>query len=503
MNIYKNYFKKPDTIYFLLLLFFVFLIRAPYFFIDNIDGDEAGFIIKALAITKGKIPYLDFHNLKPPITPYLISIPMVILGENIFVVRLFAAFLVFLSSILVYKISNTILNNKESFFASSFFAIGVSFICRSFKSQSFYSEHFSIFLILLSIFIFTKYQQSNKIFFNLVIGVLLGLCVLNTPYLLFYAIFFSIFPFILKKELKKRIVSSILIGTGGFLIFFLFIFYFYQFFPSILNYIIEVPLSLFSDEGGHDYSFSRTAYLLIGSGLQLSSYKFFGSFIIWFFGFIGIIKYYLINQDRNKLLIILSIIVLLFSIWNIRYPSGRYLIILIPFFCIFSVYFISNLSFKNSIITNFIKVFLLLVIFLIPSIDIKNQIDKLSQNNLNKNTRTIGACTSIYNTIKKNIDPKNQVYLQHCEIIYLFLDQLPLVNYYYSSIIYNKKLSEAFGIFNSGDAIFKQDPKLLVISTPLEVFMNSLNFINYKQGEISKKYSLINKSKNTYIYVKK
>jgi hypothetical protein len=48
-----------------------------------------------------------------------------------------------------------------------------------------------------------------------------------------------------------------------------------------------VPLESFKEGGAHNYTIYRTIYLLVGSGLQVDSIKFFSAVFIWGFGFFG------------------------------------------------------------------------------------------------------------------------------------------------------------------------------------------------------------------------
>ena len=62
MNLIRIFNDKPNYIFYLLIFSFILLIRFPFFFVDFLDSDEATLILKGLAITQGKIPYVDFHN---------------------------------------------------------------------------------------------------------------------------------------------------------------------------------------------------------------------------------------------------------------------------------------------------------------------------------------------------------------------------------------------------------------------------------------------------------
>ena len=95
MNFIKRFNNKPDLIFYLIIFSFIFLIRFPFFFIDFLDSDEATLILKGLAITQGKIPYLDFHNFKPPLSGYFLTLPIYIADNSLLAIRIFTAFVIY------------------------------------------------------------------------------------------------------------------------------------------------------------------------------------------------------------------------------------------------------------------------------------------------------------------------------------------------------------------------------------------------------------------------
>lgn len=49
------------------LLFFSFLYRIPFWFIDVIDWDESTFILLGKSILERNVPYIEYWDLKPPV----------------------------------------------------------------------------------------------------------------------------------------------------------------------------------------------------------------------------------------------------------------------------------------------------------------------------------------------------------------------------------------------------------------------------------------------------
>jgi 4-amino-4-deoxy-L-arabinose transferase-like glycosyltransferase len=96
------------------LLFFSFLYRIPFWFIDVIDWDESTFILLGKSILERNVPYIEYWDLKPPVAFLSVSAIMALLGESILSMRVLGAFSVFLSSILVYFIVRKFFNSSLS-----------------------------------------------------------------------------------------------------------------------------------------------------------------------------------------------------------------------------------------------------------------------------------------------------------------------------------------------------------------------------------------------------
>lgn len=177
----------------------------------------------------------------------------------------------------------------------------------------------------------------------------------------------------------------------------IFLSYFYLKFNNIILYTLEAALS--DHTSNEIFPFFKTIYFLIGAGLQMSSIKFFSAFFIWVFGFFGLLHIvFTKNFEKKNLILILFLIVLSVSIILIGYPSGRYLIIVAPFYCLFLTYFL-NLVIFNKI--KYLKIIILFCIFLFPLNDWYKNILVLKDTNLNKKTLSYGKCTDLYSFLKK------------------------------------------------------------------------------------------------------
>lgn len=72
---------------------------------EVIDMDEATFILMATHVLDGHLPYVEFFDFKPPMMFLLIAGAMGAFGESLLVMRLFGAFCLWTSCIVVFSIA--------------------------------------------------------------------------------------------------------------------------------------------------------------------------------------------------------------------------------------------------------------------------------------------------------------------------------------------------------------------------------------------------------------
>ena len=496
MSLIEKFNKKSNLIFYLIIFSFIILIRFPFFFVDYLDSDEATFILKGLAILKGKIPYIDFQNYKPPISGYFLSLPIYIADNSLFAIRFFTALIVSLSSIYLYKIGILYRYSKlSSLIMSMVFGLSTSFISRSEKSQSFYSEHISIMLILICFYLLIKCLKNKRIDYFFFQGCCLGVATLNTPYIGFFSLLYVTFPFFFFTDKNnKKIIYSLFIIFGGSLVLLIFLFYFYPKVPNLTSYIITVGLSEIF------YTYSETIYRLIGAGLHIGRLKFFSAVCIWGLGFLGILHIlFTKNYEKKYIILLINLIILSISIILIRYPSGRYLIIILPFYCILLTYFL-NLKIFNEY--KVIKKFVLILIFLFPFVEWYKNILILNNVTLNKTTLTYGRCTDLYNSLEKNNLLNKKIYFSDCHITKFFMNQLPLMDLYHPADIFYEDRMRAYNKKYSGDELLNTNPEILVLSENIDQFMKRLKFNKFKLDNVLTEYKYLYRSSNFYIYKK-
>jgi len=204
----KNFFFKKYHIEIFLFLT-AFFIRFPFFFRDYIDKDESTFILMGQSIADGHLPYDYLWDLKPPLLFYFFAAIEKIFPHSFFAIRFFGMIIIFLSAILLLKITEEI-KLKNGFLI----ALGYVLLSSEFGSlQGVMSEHFAVFFLLLGIFFFVKRKTNYDV---LIRGIAFGcaiLCKLNYAYTIAALVIFY-FLFNWKKDFRQSLIYLFLSITG-------------------------------------------------------------------------------------------------------------------------------------------------------------------------------------------------------------------------------------------------------------------------------------------------
>jgi hypothetical protein len=201
---YSNYSTK------LFLFFATLFIRFPFFFRDYIDQDESTFILMGQSVADGHLPYDHLWDLKPPLLFYFFAFIEKIFPHSFVALRFLGVIIIFLSAILLIKIS------KQAGLRNGF-VIALSYILLSseFGSlQGVMSEHFAVLFLLLGIF---HLLRSKNLFSLMFTGMALGcamLCKLNYAYAIFALTIFYFYNQYKKRNFLQSIQSVALIATG-------------------------------------------------------------------------------------------------------------------------------------------------------------------------------------------------------------------------------------------------------------------------------------------------
>ena len=150
----KKFFNlsQADLLYFLILLVLVVLTQFYSITYEVIDWDESTFMIMANDFYKGNLPYENLWDLKPPLFFIFLGSFYKIFGVSLLTTRLFGDLLIFLSSIVIYFISNKFLNKHLSLLSSSIYIFLVSFNF----AQPTLTEFLATLFLLLAILLITQ-----------------------------------------------------------------------------------------------------------------------------------------------------------------------------------------------------------------------------------------------------------------------------------------------------------------------------------------------------------
>jgi len=199
---------KHKIIIFLIVIFFL-IIGSFFMFFTNVSPEEGFYLRASQNVYNGKILYKDFVYTQAPVLPYIYGIPLLILGSSLIVGRITSLIFLFLTLLLIIKISNHLGGKIASIFASLFFVLNFSFI--GFTSTIQNSSTLCFFFMVLSVFfLISKLKNYQKIILSVFfMGLAVGTRLLAAPAL------FILLVFILinyeKKEFILSLISSILI----------------------------------------------------------------------------------------------------------------------------------------------------------------------------------------------------------------------------------------------------------------------------------------------------
>ena len=194
----------------LFLFFTTLFIRFPFFFRDYIDQDESTFILMGQSIADGHLPYDHLWDLKPPLLFYFFAVIEKIFPHSFVAIRFFGVLIVFLSAVLLLKITQqTGLRNG--------FLIALSYVLLSseFGSlQGVMSEHFAVFFLLLGlVFLLRKKNRANLLMTGIAFGCA-TLCKLNYAYAIAALLIFYFINSYQKENFKQAVRSVALLVVG-------------------------------------------------------------------------------------------------------------------------------------------------------------------------------------------------------------------------------------------------------------------------------------------------
>lgn len=214
-----------------IFLFFCFLITTSAIILfKNINSlDELWNYNFANCISKGLIPYKDFNMIVTPLLSFINGFALYIFGNQLIIIRILAVILSSCILLVIYKIFKYLKINEN--------IANISIILIEILLISIFANDYNFFVIFLFLIItlleLKTLNREYNVIYNLVIGIILGLCFLTkqTIGILYIILFFInrlIYMSINKKlELKNILFNFINVFIGIVIpvsIFFIFLF---------------------------------------------------------------------------------------------------------------------------------------------------------------------------------------------------------------------------------------------------------------------------------------
>lgn len=217
VNRKRNFFKKEKN-YIWIIVFCALITRIGIVLLLHSDITQVSDFKNALEASK-TLDFSDsFYRIFNHWTFYPVIVHFVykLFGQSQLVALLFNSIILVVNSVLVYWIGSLLLNNKKRGFCASM--LYIFWPANIFYTLIFTPEHVGMMLLLLSLYLFVKMEQSasNKIYIIL-IGFLLGFSVFFKNFAPIFIIAFLIYyvlNLLKEKNLKKYIFqkSCILLG---------------------------------------------------------------------------------------------------------------------------------------------------------------------------------------------------------------------------------------------------------------------------------------------------
>lgn len=158
---------------FIIIIINIFL-KMPFFDLP-INRDTGTFLFAGQEILRGRLPYIDFVDHKPPVSYFFAASLIYLFGDSIFIIRIFVLVTVILSALLVYKISKNLTNsNIIGVFSGLIYSL---FISMPYSwSFDFMTTNLMELFGLFSIYIAVAYKSKKGLF---IAGVLIGISALS------------------------------------------------------------------------------------------------------------------------------------------------------------------------------------------------------------------------------------------------------------------------------------------------------------------------------------
>lgn len=340
-------------IYPIILSIFSVLINQYYGYVGILPIDSFLIFNSGYDFLNGFYPFKDYWTIKEPFIDFLQSLFFKLFGVSWFVYVLHASLFNLIISLSTYFVLRFFKLSEHLSFLYSFCVAALTYP----TAGTPFSDHHTLILCVLAIYLFLAAIKTNKNFFWFLIPVILGLSFLSkqapTIYVVGLISVFSIFYFVIKKQFNGLLFS--VIGLSIFLFIFLLILIFADIkFIDFINQYILFPQSLGASRLEWVFPLEFKRFIL----------RFKIHYLSIFFMFLIIVRSILFKNKKIKMedyIVLLTLITLciLFIFHQLMTINAIFIYCLIPIFLAFS-HIYSDIFYKIKYLKNFFIIFLLI-----------------------------------------------------------------------------------------------------------------------------------------------
>ncbi len=298
--------------YILWLCFAVFLYKIPFVFDVLLHGDEASFMLVAISLLEGYLPYEQYWDNKPPLIFLAYAAALLVYGEY-YGIFILGSLVLLGNTLMVFQISK-----KQKLSANWSFMLALCYLALSYRYFLMSEQLATLFLLIvitLTLGITKDRYYNVRLTF---IGFFLAAMVLTKTNYAVFAISVSIFYLAVYKEEIWPTLFSLSIGASLMLLLVITPYALKGLVPLLYKSIVIVPLADANTEN------------IFNSLIGLLNKIFTSNFLLSFFLFLTSIAVCIVKKNINKpnIFILITVVSLLVSIALKGQNSSYYLSIL-------------------------------------------------------------------------------------------------------------------------------------------------------------------------------
>ena len=502
MNFFLNKYKLNKYHFYSIIFLSIIFLRLPFFFTDEFNWDESTYILIGQWVVEGNLPYIERTEVKPPLLSYLFASFIFFSSNEIFLVRLYTCFLLFINLIFLNKIFKSYFNKNFDFVLVTAYIFSSTYIIKD--SNALFSENFAVTFLIIGLYYFLR-LKSNKDFFLLGFFIACACLIrLNLAIIPIFIFFYLIHNF--RSDLKKNI-NKLLLYSGGGLLVIIIVFLPYLISGNIIKAWESIIVSGLSMVSNAPNSHTGALYYLLFRKSDIFDFFFLESLfrlIFWSTSVLGLLTLFTKIKDEKIFKIIMFYICIFLSIFAGARATAHYLLLLSPICSLFCAYFFLKIKKRNFFLSIYVVAALICVFVSVL------QLNKIIKNYEVYGTFYNGLGFDIASHIKKNKYYKDRsIYIYKKHIAYWLLNKFPPTDITHPSDINKEYLFKGWGKEGSDKKsemikILDTKPLYLVLNKDISKFMN--NFFSAETSEYKKtikNYVLDKKFDYIHIYIDK